>query len=352
LSALVIPRRGKGRPSAKAEAVYQDQVREFCDTILKIRPSLDFAIGSRGWCYVLEEHGLNKGDFNAAQAIINECRKDGNLPLDIAADDDARRFINLEYVDRHSPEIEMECLIAGIEEAHLNYHPVSFWDFQHHFVQMMVEKIDLRSLFEPICAEYHVPLANARGSSDINSRAEMMRRFAEHEADGKQCVLLYAGDFDPAGIRISDFLLKNIADLSAAVGWTPDRLIVDRFGLNFDFIEAHNLTWIDNLETGSGGRLDDPRHPDHRKSYVQDYLAEYGVRKVEANALVVRPAAGRRLCREAISKYIDHGRISEFRDTEKMGQLEVQKSLARIIAASRKRRRPKNTHPDMFGGTL
>ncbi|EFM62192.1 terminase large subunit / phage terminase [Brucella sp. NF 2653] len=136
---------------------------------------------------------------------------------------------------------------------------------------MAVEKIDLKSLFAPVCAEYRVPLANMRGSSDINSRAAMMRRFAKHEAEGRQCVLLYAGDHDPAGLRISDFLHKNLADLSNAVGWNPERLIIDRFGLNADFIHRHGLTWIDNLETGSGGKLDDPRHPDHRKAYVQDY---------------------------------------------------------------------------------
>ena len=48
--------------------------------------------------------------------------------------------------------------------------------------------------------------------------------------------------------------------------------------------DARNLTWIDNLETASGGRLDDPGHPDHKKFYVQDYLARFGARKVEARA--------------------------------------------------------------------
>ena len=44
--------------------------------------------------------------------------------------------------------------------------------------------------------------------------------------------------------------------------------------------------WINNLETASGKRLDDPKHPDHKKPYVQDYIREFGVRKREANALV------------------------------------------------------------------
>src|SRR5262249_57205452 len=59
------------------------------------------------------------------------------------------------------------------------------------------------------------------------------------------------------------------------------------------------LTWIDNLETGSGLQLDDPDHADFAKPYVQSYIAQFGVRKCEANALVVAPEIGRRLCRDA-----------------------------------------------------
>ena len=51
-------------------------------------------------------------------------------------------------------------------------------------------------------------------------------------------------------------------------------------------------------------RLADPKHPDHFKPYVQDYLKRFGARKVEANALVVRPEAGRELCRQAILRYV------------------------------------------------
>ncbi|MDD2869745.1 hypothetical protein [Neomegalonema sp.] len=307
MSLLTLPRRPRGRLSAAKAEEYAATRAAFCKAILEIRSRLDFSIGSRGWCYILEEHGLNKGDFDAAQALITDCRKTGELPLDICAEDDAREFINLEHIDKTTPEDEAAAAIDYISRAHTTYRPFSFWRFQEFYVEALVEKADLKSLFAPVCREFNVPLANGRGSSDLNSRAAMMRRFTEHEAAGRQCVLLYAGDHDPAGLRISDFLLKNLADLSGATGWSPDRLIVDRFGLNDDFIAAHKLTWIENLETGSGGRLDDPRHPDHAKSYVQDYLRKFGARKVEANALVTRPEAGRRLCREAILKYVDAG---------------------------------------------
>lgn len=333
LSSLSLPRRPRGRLSAAREAQYQVDRAAFCAAMIEIRARLDFSIGSRGWCYILEEYGLDKGDFDAAQALISDCRKSGELPLDIVAEDDAREFVNVERLDHTSPEDEAANVVDYVRHAHRHYQPISFWEYQDCYVQMMVEKIDLKSLLAPVCAEFHVPLANARGSSDINSRAAMMRRFAEQEADGRQCVLLYAGDHDPAGLRISDFLHKNLADLSRAVGWSPDNLIIDRFGLNADFIRRHGLTWIDNLETGSGGRLDDPRHPDHRKSYVQDYLAEHGARKVEANALVTRPAAGRSLCRDAILKYVDAGEaVDAFTAETASRQNAVADAIGRLLS--------------------
>jgi hypothetical protein len=85
-----------------------------------------------------------------------------------------------------------------------------------------------------------------------------------------------------------------------------------RFGLNADFIDRHGLTWIDNLETSSGVQLDDPNHNDHDKAYVQDYIAEFGVRKCEANALVVEPEVGRQLCRDAILKHIPTDAVERY----------------------------------------
>jgi hypothetical protein len=172
-----------------------------------------------------------------------------------------------------------------------------------------------------------VPLINARGWSDLNMRAQMMVRFKEHELQGRLAVLLYSGDLDPKGVQMSDLIKWLLKELEHADGvdWNPDNLIVDRFGLNADFVERHNLTWIDGLKTSSGKDLADPKHRDHNSGYVQQYIKKFGKRKVEANALVVRPEAGRQLCREAIEKYLDLTAIAEYerRLAEQRRQVEL-----------------------------
>jgi hypothetical protein len=287
-------------------------MERFASLLKEIRSRVDFSPSARGWCYILEnEKGLAKGDFDKAQALITECRKNGLLPVDFTSEDEARAADNLEECDNRSPE-EYAMAMAGSLHQWDHYSPGSFWDNQPVYIQMVVEKIDLKSLFLSVCQQYHVPIINSRGWSDLNLRANLMRRFQEHEKKGRKPILLCCGDHDPVGLQIPNLLPKHLKELEPAVGWSPDNLTIERFGLNFDFIEEHNLTWIDGLQTASGKDLGDPNHRQHHADFVQEYIAKYGERKVEANALVVRPEAGRQLCRNAIEKYLNMAAIAAY----------------------------------------
>jgi hypothetical protein len=188
-------------------------------------------------------------------------------------------------------------------------------------------------LFGPICNKFYIPIANARGWSDLNTRWAMLERIRDHAGEGRHCVILYCGDHDPAGLNISESLRRNLSELLTHAEWLRlmDRLTVDRFGLNADFIAANNLSWIDNLETGSGRSLADPRHKDHSCAYVQNYIRQFGARKVEANALVVRPDAGRELCRQAILKYLAAGAPDKYGAALKPHRAQVRAELIRLM---------------------
>jgi hypothetical protein len=329
-----LPKRSRGRQSAEAEAVYQAKDAAFCERILQIRSiTMVFAVGSRGWCYILERHGLRKGDFGDCEKLITACRKSGDLPLDICAEDSARETVGLERIDSNSIDEEVEDWVDQIRNrAHRQYTPISFWDDLDIYVEVAVEKLDVRNLFEPVCAEFYVPSQNLKGWCDLNARAVMMRRFAKHEAAGRSCVLLLFGDHDPGGLRITDKMRKNLEDLSRSVGWSPDNLVITRFGLNADFIDAHGLTWIVNLETSSGQQLDDPDHSDHHKRYVQEYIQKFGVRKVEANALVVISEVARQLCRDAILQYVLEDAPAKYERKLKRVRLKLRKALREVVS--------------------
>ena len=259
------------------------------------------------------------------------------MPNGFFAVDEARCFICIEKdIDDTTPEEEAREILNYLRHAHRSYYPKSFWDDQPYYIQMLVEKIDLRSLFEPICRKYNIPIATAKGWSAIGQRKEIANRFRWHEDEGRIPVLLYCGDFDPAGLQISNFIKSNLDDIYGATGWNTDNLIVDRFGLDYDFIIGNNLTWIDNLVTGLDSKkgtndLSNPKHPDHYKEYVQNYLKQYGARKVEANAIVIVPEIGRALCEATINKYIPAYSVDEHRRYIATQQNEVMRHVQQFI---------------------
>jgi hypothetical protein len=326
-TSTILPRRTRGRPSKNAAALFEEELDAFCALIKQINSTLDFRVSSRGWCYILEEHGLTKGEFDSAQDLINDCRRSGRLPLNICAEDGARQADNLEELGQAVDE-EAEWALTTLRGWHEHYQPISFWDYQTVYLEMVVEKIDLKSLFTDVCAKYHVPIRNAKGWSDINSRAEMALRFGEHEQAGRECILLYCGDHDPSGLNISNSMHENFWQISGATGWAPGNLEIDRFGLNFEFIRDNGLSWTENLITASGEDLGSTQHPDHRKPYVQDYIARFGRRKVEANALVVRPEPGRKLCEDTVLRYLSQDGIQRYEQELSARRAELQEKIA------------------------
>lgn len=294
-------------------------LQEFAAELKRISDTIGFKISARGWCYQLEGFGLiTKGEFDRVENLINTCRKEGYLPIDFTGEEESRHFSGVEQPEQASPLDFMKRLLNEFVHSEKYYTP-DWWDGEEYYIQMIVEKIDLKTLFGPACAEYHIPIATTKGWSSMMQRAEYAQRFNNAEQRDLKCVLLYCGDHDPDGLRISEFLRSNLEELEnitwegGDTGYDPADLIIDRFGLDYPFITANNLTWINNLITGSKRDLASSSHPNHFLPYVQDYLAKYGPRKCEANALVVRPRESEELVRQAIENYLGDDSLERFR---------------------------------------
>ncbi len=296
----------------------KEGLKEFSRELIQLGNEIGFKISARGWCYQLEGFGLiTKAEFDKAENLINNCRRQGYLPIDFTAEEEGRQFSGIELPERETPVGHFAKVLKWSLYCEDFYTP-DWWDGEDYYIQMIVEKIDLKTLFSPVCEEYHIPIATTKGWSSMRQRAEYAKRFNEAESEGLKCVLLYCGDHDPDGLRISDFLRSNLADLAdiywegGMTGYDPVDLTIERFGLGYDFIEKNNLSWIDNLITGSKKNLASPSHPNYSMPYVQEYLDEIGARKCEANALVVRPREAEDLVRSAIENYLGADVIKRF----------------------------------------
>jgi hypothetical protein len=279
-------------------------------------------ISARGWGYQLETDLLiTKGQLDRVEKLVGVCIKKGFLPVDFVLQEDARKFSGVEIAEKETPIQYMKGYLAAVLNCDRWYTP-DWWDGERCYIQMIVEKIDLKMLFEPTCAEYHIPIATSKGWSSRLQRAEYARRFKEAEERGLKCILLVCGDFDPDGVRISDFIMSNLLDLKDIVwedgitGYDPANLEIFRFGLNYDFIVENKLTWIRGLETGSKKDLASPSHKNHWMQYVQDWLKQYGAKKCEANAVLKgeeRRAKAIKLCQKAIESYLGGDALKRFR---------------------------------------
>jgi len=307
----------------------EEKLREFASKVQKLSDQIGFKVSARGWCYQLEsERLINKDEFDKVESWINKCRKKGILPIDFTAEEEGRKFSVVEEPNKSSPVRFMGLYVDAALKAE-DYYTPDWWDGEDYYIQMLVEKIDLKTLFMPVCEKYHIPIATSKGWSSMLQRAIYARRFKEAEDNGLQPVLLYCGDHDPDGLRISDFIKKNLDDLKniewedGLGGYDPNGLEIVRFGLDADFIEQHNITWINNLITGSGKNLADPNHRNYSMTYVQDYIDTHGERKCEANAIVPIPDISRELVEKAIKSFV--GDFAEDRFQKKRD--EVKKKL-------------------------
>lgn len=311
-----LPRLGSGRHGEARREQFHAQVREVVAWMQNYVSQLGFPPVARSWLYALESEGkITKGDFTWAGKWLADRRKEGLIPFELVGEDSTRALTGHDVFDEEETPREYinRQLRKSLEQAAM-YWPSSYWKHQTHFPIIWSEKLDVLKLFKP-----ELPSAIRRfagkGQADINSRVSVIRECIWAEENDLEPVILYVGDHDPSGIKISDGIADNLRQLASVMDWEygleamedEDRIV--RFGLNADFINNAGLLWIDGLETGRDDAkgtndLANPRHPDHGKEYVQSYLQEFGARKCESNALIANPTAARALIRQELWSWL------------------------------------------------
>ncbi len=336
---------GKGGKSEKSMELYLHSLQDFANDLIKIQNKMDFHLGARGWCYVLEPKGLSKTDFIWMQKQINRLRDLGFIKPGFILDDEGHDVE--EYYDSEQlPEDYFKEKVDEWENAEdyfkesFEWYDTSFWEDKKYYIQLLVEKIDLKSLFMKVCKQYRINNSNMHGQGSYEQKAKIAYNFMKAEERGQIPILLTCTDFDVAGLQIGEqrvWFEKH----QKFTGWNPKNLIVDRIGLSYNFIQKHKLTWIDGLgtsgknEDGSQKDLANPKHPHYNRQAVQDYLKNYCTmedgtitpKKCEANAIVVVPKLGRQLLIKAIEKYLGKDVYKKFEEKIQKGKEEVKKLI-------------------------
>lgn len=314
--------------------------RDMGEAIERMSRETGYRFGPRGWAYYAEGLGLiTKGEFDRFEKLLTDMRKDGELDPDVI-EPDASRMATTVYdfaAADGTPEEQAEYAISEIDERlrlwARAYYEHGFWDHLDYYVEMIVEKKDLVQIFRDTADRYNVRITNGKGDTDIHTRLAMLKRFRDHTWAGRQCILLAIGDHDPKGLHIVEGLHRTIMSCGNLKGldWDDPEFEVVPIGLTEDQIDRLDLMKIGNLETGGGRDLSDPRHPDHFKPYVQDYIARFGVWKCEANALVGHPKQAKGLLETAINRFIPASHPDDVAAMNEPAQAAVREHIASRI---------------------
>ena len=310
------------------------------EVIERMSSETGYRFGPRGWAYYAEGLGLiTKGEFDRFEKLLTDMRKDGELNPDVI-EPDASRMATTVYdydADTDTPEEHAQWAVDEIRER-LNllsriYHEHGYWSDLDYYVEMIVEKKDLVQIFRSTADRYNIRITNGKGDTDIHTRLAMLKRFRDHSYAGRQCILLAIGDHDPKGLHIVEGLHRTIMSCANLKGldWPDPEFEVVNIGLTERQIDDLDLMKIANLETGGGRDLSDPRHPDHYKPYVQDYMANFGVWKCEANALVGNPRKAEGLLETAINRFIPASHPADIRAKNEPAQEEVRSEIANLM---------------------
>lgn len=310
------------------------------EAIERMSRDTGYKFGPRGWAYYAEGLGLiTKGEFDRFEKLLVDMRKDGELDPDVIEPDASRiathvgDFEGSSYAPEQMAKWAVDDISDNLRRWAESYHQHGYWDDLDYYVEMIVEKKDLVQIFKSTADRYNVRITNGKGDTDIHSRLAMLKRFRDHTEAGRRCVLLAVGDHDPKGLFIVEGLRRTLMSCTGIKGlnwWDADFDVVN-VGLTEAQIDRMGLMKINNLETGGGKDLSSPRHPDHYKPYVQDYLANFGVWKCEANALVGYPQKAMDMLEDAITQYIPAEHPDDIEAKNEPAQEAVREEISRLV---------------------
>ncbi|MDL2243728.1 hypothetical protein LJB84_02675 [Bacteroidales bacterium OttesenSCG-928-J19] len=212
-------------------------------------------------------------------------------------------FSDLDRVMVGQTKAETTNIIDKIEEAKnqvsawMKYYSKNRWENQPIYAELFIEKKALQGVFQSVCYRNSIALGACKGYPSLTFLHEAARRFSEAYDQGKQCVILYFGDYDPSGEDIPRSVGENLNRMAYEVtGLSPFTVEVKRFALFESQVREWGLPPAPAKETDSRTANWD------------------GIGQVELDA--VKPEKLKRMAQDAIDSVFDYSLYDELQEVE------------------------------------
>lgn len=256
----------------------------------------------RGLHYRLVARGMTNSDNHYKRVVkaMGVARWDGTIAFDTFSDNDRETIGKTKY-ETTSVAKEVDSTTFAIRHWINNYNK-NFWENQDNYVEVFIEKKALQGLFSSVCDRFNVALNPCKGYPSITFLYEAARRFQRANRAGKNCIILYFGDYDPSGEDIPRSLGVNISKL-----------------IGSHVVEVRRVALMENQVLKWGLPPAPAKVTDSRTSKWD------GLGQVELDA--VEPRTLQKLCADAIETTIDDEKRKELKETEAEEKKEYKEAI-------------------------
>lgn len=284
------------QPRDKLLSAVKAKLAEYAGTAVTVR-QLYYRLVADGVFPNVEKSYKNLGK------ALSEWRREGELDFS-AFEDRTREMHRLDKGERVDDPIgEAFAWLEGGVDAALHY-KLARWYGQSHRVVVAVEKQALQGPFLEVCKELDVDLVVCKGHPSLSYLNEIANALeaSDKEADGREIVMLYFGDFDPTGLNIPDTIERDLRGL---------------FGVDFT-LEKIALTG----EQARSMKLL-PAPVKMSDSRADGFIAEHGSRVYELDAIEPRRLA--KLIEESVEAYYDDGLGTDREELVEKGRRKIKR---------------------------
>lgn len=259
----------------------------------------------RALYYRLVSRGMTNSQqhYKRVVAAMDKARWDDLIEMDYFVD--RERDTEGETKNEH---IEVEDAIEEGKEnikAWMNFYNLERWSNQPYYVEVLIEKKALQSVFEKPCRRMDVALSACKGYPSLTFLHDVKERIDAAVTNDHEVVLLYFGDYDPSGEDIPRSIEDNLRRMGA-YDFTLRRVLL---------MEEHVKAW---------------KLPPAPAKLTDSRTANWdGLGQVELDA--VEPHQLQKICTAAIETYFDTDLYNDLMERESEEREEYRSALRTFV---------------------
>ena len=177
--------------------------------------------------------GNNLSYYQKVSRDITTARENGDIEPNVI-EDRGRESTDGDYWYDDTAEEFIQDKISSFNDYYL-YYNYPRWIDQPNYVEVWCEKQALQRIVEDIARKYGVVASVGKGFTSFTHAYNTARRFHKQQDLGKDCKLLYFGDFDPSGEEMVSDLLDRVQRYGA------DDVTIEKCALTRSQVLEYNL---------------------------------------------------------------------------------------------------------------